>query len=769
MSRFNFTSSSLRSYSPNEIASYFDVHWNYPTPGVCFRDMTRFLRNIDVRNFTFNQLTKTIDGYRASLSSTTRFTMLGIDSRGYIIGTPLSDRCGMNFGRVAKKGKLPGENGMRGYRCEYGKNELEIRPGTVEQGEYVIIADDLLATGGSALAAAELAVEQGGIIFGFIFFGKSELPEDAEAKLKTVYPDAFIIYACDFKNPENPDSALTSRLLNYNKVIFSTEEEIKAADYLLVAHPSMYPSVKTLMTQFPKMFALLKVEWGYFPDGMPDIKFPYRSLKNRKIIYLMSSDIKEILLEQLALMRVLPKHEADKVFFWVPYFSVGTHERTTTPGVIATAEILMKLYSAGMPSAAGGQPQLVVGDIHAIVERHYVTNEVQFKNIEPLPLLVKLITMIKALHMTVIMPDDGALKRCKEILKQLGIPVLVFDKDRDGSNREVAFNLGKSLNIPKQDSPEFKEFFAKLLANDCIVLDDICHSGGTLVAVGRSLQKMGFRSVSAYVTHGVFPQDSYKRFLPGGPDNIFHTFYVTDSVTTSLPKLMKAGAPFYIIPFMREFVLDRIDGDILKTPIQKIFVRLNSTNKVKDTAVVQSLSLSFPTCDFAKDLRNADSGIDNQPQGKNDALKGLFNRHFGRPLKEILMISEEKETTEDLIRRQFGNNLKDLVDKFSIIFNISIENTLMKKNNKYYCVPFIMMDKITNYGKTLTRTIDSGDWVEVPEEFVEQSKASGWVIEVGKFIADKYKVNPSDWHSLYNPKTRCQILTELLIRMAIYN
>ncbi|XP_005052328.1 PREDICTED: adenine phosphoribosyltransferase [Ficedula albicollis] len=82
--------------------------------------------------------------------------IVGLDSRGFLIGPPLAQRLGIGFVPVRKKGKLPGATQSVSYSLEYGKAELEIQSDAVEPGQKVVIVDDLLATGGTMCAACEL-------------------------------------------------------------------------------------------------------------------------------------------------------------------------------------------------------------------------------------------------------------------------------------------------------------------------------------------------------------------------------------------------------------------------------------------------------------------------------------------------------------------------------------------------------------------------------------------------------------------------------------
>ena len=135
---------------------------DFPKPGVLFYDITTLLRD------------KT--GFRksiAALADTHRDqgidVIVGIESRGFILGAAVADRLGAGFVPVRKPGKLPGETVAASYELEYGSDALEIHDGAIEHGQRVLIVDDLLATGGTARATKDLIGKTGSDVVGFAF------------------------------------------------------------------------------------------------------------------------------------------------------------------------------------------------------------------------------------------------------------------------------------------------------------------------------------------------------------------------------------------------------------------------------------------------------------------------------------------------------------------------------------------------------------------------------------------------------------------------
>lgn len=122
---------------------------DFPEPGVLFRDITPLLADSDGLRQTLDWLENL---YRGSEID----AVVGIESRGFLFGTPLADRLGLGFVPVRKPGKLPAVTHQEEYVLEYGTNIVEIHQDALRSGQRVAIVDDLLATGGTALATSKL-------------------------------------------------------------------------------------------------------------------------------------------------------------------------------------------------------------------------------------------------------------------------------------------------------------------------------------------------------------------------------------------------------------------------------------------------------------------------------------------------------------------------------------------------------------------------------------------------------------------------------------
>ncbi len=148
---------------------------DYPKKGIMFRDITTLIKDpvgfrLVIDNFTQRYIKGDIDFD----------VIVGIESRGFIIGGALSYTLGKGFVPVRKKGKLPAETISHEYQLEYGTDTVEMHKDAITKGTKVILVDDLLATGGTALAAAALVEKLGGIVSEMAFI--VDLPDVGGAK-----------------------------------------------------------------------------------------------------------------------------------------------------------------------------------------------------------------------------------------------------------------------------------------------------------------------------------------------------------------------------------------------------------------------------------------------------------------------------------------------------------------------------------------------------------------------------------------------------------
>ncbi|WP_026732177.1 adenine phosphoribosyltransferase [Fischerella sp. PCC 9605] len=152
---------------------------DFPKPGILFRDITTLLRNPEGLRYTIDLFTQKIldAGLKADY-------VVGMESRGFMFGTPLAYQLGAGFIPVRKPGKLPAAVHSIEYELEYGTDCLEVHQDALHPDSRVLIVDDLIATGGTASATAQLVQKIGCELVGFGFIielqdlqGRKNLPD----------------------------------------------------------------------------------------------------------------------------------------------------------------------------------------------------------------------------------------------------------------------------------------------------------------------------------------------------------------------------------------------------------------------------------------------------------------------------------------------------------------------------------------------------------------------------------------------------------------
>lgn len=144
------------------LKSYIRNVPDFPKEGIMFKDITPLLKNKKA-------FMKAIDLIKENYEEVEIDYIVGIESRGFIVGTPLSYAMEKGFIPIRKSGKLPAEKIKTSYDLEYGSSELELHRDAIDKGDKVLIIDDLLATGGTVQASCELVEELGGDIIGIGF------------------------------------------------------------------------------------------------------------------------------------------------------------------------------------------------------------------------------------------------------------------------------------------------------------------------------------------------------------------------------------------------------------------------------------------------------------------------------------------------------------------------------------------------------------------------------------------------------------------------
>ena len=145
-----------------KVEDYIRTIPDFPEPGIMFRDVTSILQSAEGLKLAIDEMTRLLDGVEFDV-------IAGAESRGFIFGVPIAYAMGKPFVPVRKAGKLPCETVSKSYDLEYGQATIEIHKDAILPGQKVVLVDDLIATGGTMEAAAELVEELGGEVVKMLF------------------------------------------------------------------------------------------------------------------------------------------------------------------------------------------------------------------------------------------------------------------------------------------------------------------------------------------------------------------------------------------------------------------------------------------------------------------------------------------------------------------------------------------------------------------------------------------------------------------------
>ncbi|RJX41391.1 adenine phosphoribosyltransferase [Paenibacillus pinisoli] len=141
---------------------YIRVIPDFPQPGIRFKDITTLLKDGAAYRAVIDEMKAAVEHLKIDV-------IAGPEARGFVVGAPLALALGVGFAPIRKSGKLPGETITASYDLEYGKDQLAMHKDAITPGQRVLIADDLLATGGTIATSMNLIRQLGGEVVGAAF------------------------------------------------------------------------------------------------------------------------------------------------------------------------------------------------------------------------------------------------------------------------------------------------------------------------------------------------------------------------------------------------------------------------------------------------------------------------------------------------------------------------------------------------------------------------------------------------------------------------
>ncbi len=169
-----------------DVKTYIRDVPDFPTEGVVFKDITPLLKNPEAFNYVIDKMTEFVKEFNPDI-------IVAAEARGFIFASPISYKLGIGFVPIRKPGKLPYFTVSEEYFLEYAKEKIEMHVDAIDPDDKVVIVDDILATGGTALAMSHLVEKLGGIVVGMVFLGELSFLNPRE-KLKGYEIKSIITY-----------------------------------------------------------------------------------------------------------------------------------------------------------------------------------------------------------------------------------------------------------------------------------------------------------------------------------------------------------------------------------------------------------------------------------------------------------------------------------------------------------------------------------------------------------------------------------------------
>ncbi len=270
-----------------------------------------------------------------------------------------------------------------------------------------------------------------------------------------------------------------------------------------------HPNFDTLWEKLSQDLWINKanVEFQKFPDSWPNffIENVKEDVEHKEITYIWDFSTPELMFENYVIIRGILDYCVKKLRIVMPYFPVGTMERINIKWEIATAKYFADIFS-NIPSGSMGKTSIHILDIHALSERFFFDSHKVNIDIHTAMSLIK--EKISP-NSVIVFPDDWAKKRF--VWDFLDYETIVCAKTRKWNLREI---------IITEWNPENKSV---------LIVDDLIQSWWTIIETAKLLKKLWANNVSAFATHWIFPNHSYKKL-----SSHLETLYVTNSIPSNI-------------------------------------------------------------------------------------------------------------------------------------------------------------------------------------------------------------------------------------------
>lgn len=689
--------------SLQEISNSINVIPDHPEKGKYFRDISGLLINPELYDTATSLMVDMIKHERIDY-------ICGLESKGYIFGQTLATKLNKGFVMLRKPNNMPNT-----VEINYEQNILTVQKNLIPQGSYVVIVDDILATGNSLLAVSNLMKLINCTISSYVcLIELVGLPQRHELSDYKIY--SLIKYPA---NSEDKFISKADKLLFKKPVLYTPLENVNVDDNRIVvfSHPSMKDIADNIVS-FGKYFREGGVKWSHSSDNYPLIKFEnIKHITNKRIVFLGSLYNRANFSEQLSLLTMLPKCTIKSLDIFIPYFSPGFHrykscsnlQTNARENTLSTAESYAKIISKCLVSTQEGPPRIHIFDIHSETTKSWFSDSA-IVNMDTAIILLK--EKVDRDITTIVFPDQQ-----------------IQDKYFDYFSDFRIYNVDtkKTINWPATG-------YDQNSLDNILIIDDWVQSGDVLEKCRLEMIKKGAKYISAYATHAVFTNGSYKNAV----FNNFEKIYVTNSIPEITTKI-ESRHPFKVLKLdglIRDKLLQMFSIKPTEIMIPKQYnVYVASENQTKLIATYDAINYVLKTCekdDYNLKIYGVDvpSHVSEQPVNE-ETLIGCKNR-----LENLKKYVEFKQLDCDFF--------------VSIESGVYYDGELTPQTHvRDHCNVIVVAksDKHTAMCQKL-----STEYTIFPTHFMLESMQQDRTVTVGNLIEKAYGFKAETWHERFGNK-----------------
>lgn len=305
----------------------------------------------------------------------------------------------------------------------------------------------------------------------------------------------------------------------------SAPQGFNPTKYIVLSYHTLDAFAQRLERSDPDRFTWYSSKWGKFADsGMDNIVMggfsPENMVRRSHVLFLADFNSNDAILSQLHVLVMLCESFIATLTIYLPYLPTATMERITVEGEVATANTICRILS-GLPHT-GGPSRVMFYDLHTLQNRFYLHTGAIATMHTTIPLIKQVLARQGSPIGSVAFPDEGAQKRFGSLFAEFD--VVTCGKKRVGNERNVVIQDGNCEG------------------KHVLIVDDMVKTGGTLVECAKALMLHGASAVSAFCAHAAFPQGAEARFCKGGDRCVFETFYLTNTNTTVVERILALPA-----------------------------------------------------------------------------------------------------------------------------------------------------------------------------------------------------------------------------------